>query len=120
MVSRRLRLPQNRVYKFQVAGLLECSEHSTDAVCKRRHDLRKLPQVIYRKSTCLQTQPRRRAPTVVGNFTFHALQTGGLSIDDLRQLTEIVATLAYRVRTMLTAFEKSGNLEFVDSILRQS
>jgi len=48
------------------------------------------------------------------------LQTGGISIDDLRQLTEIVATLAYRVRTMLTAFEKSGNLEFVDSILRQS
>ena len=48
------------------------------------------------------------------------LQTGGISIDDLRQLTEIVATLAYRVRTMLMAFEKSGNLEFVDSILRQS
>ena len=48
------------------------------------------------------------------------LQTGGISIDDLRQLTEIVATLAHRVRTMLTAFEKSGHMDFVDSILRQS
>ena len=48
------------------------------------------------------------------------LRTAGISIDDLRHLTEIVATLAYRVRTMLSAFESSGNVEFVDSILRQS
>src|SRR5258708_26899386 len=48
------------------------------------------------------------------------LRTGGISINDLRQLTEIVATLAYRVRSMLNTFENSGNVEFVDSILRQS
>lgn len=48
------------------------------------------------------------------------LRTDGVSIRELRQLTEIVATLAYRVRTMLTALENTGNVEFVDSILRQS
>jgi hypothetical protein len=48
------------------------------------------------------------------------LRTRGISIHDLRQLTEIVATLSYRVRSMLTTFENSGNGEFVDSILRQS
>ncbi len=47
-------------------------------------------------------------------------RTIGISIHDLRQLTEIVATLAYRVRSMLQTFENSGNVEFVDSILRQS
>jgi len=48
------------------------------------------------------------------------LRTVGISIHELRQLTEIVATLAYRVRSMLHTFENSGNVEFVDSILRQS
>ena len=48
------------------------------------------------------------------------LRTVGISIHELRQLTEIVATLAFRVRSMLTTFENSGNVEFVDSILRQS
>jgi hypothetical protein len=48
------------------------------------------------------------------------LRTVGISIQDLRQLTEIVATLAYHARKMLTALESSGNTEFVDSILRQS
>jgi hypothetical protein len=48
------------------------------------------------------------------------LRTVGISIHDLRRLTEIVATLAYRVRSMLNTFENSGNAEFVDSILRQS
>jgi hypothetical protein len=48
------------------------------------------------------------------------LRTGGISIHDLRQLTEIVATLSYRVRSMLTTFENSGNVDFVDTILRQS
>jgi hypothetical protein len=48
------------------------------------------------------------------------LRTVGISIHDLRQLTEIVATLAFRVRSMLSTFENSGNVEFVDSILRQS
>jgi hypothetical protein len=48
------------------------------------------------------------------------LRTIGISIHDLRRLTEIVATLAYRVRLMLSTFENSGNVEFVDSILRQS
>jgi len=48
------------------------------------------------------------------------LRTVGISIHDLRELTEIVATLAYRVRSMLNTFENSGNVEFVDSILRRS
>lgn len=48
------------------------------------------------------------------------LRTVGLSIHELRQLTEIVATLAFRVRSMLNTFENSGNTKFVDSILRQS
>jgi len=48
------------------------------------------------------------------------LRTVGISIHELRQLTEIVATLALRVRSMLNTFENSGNVEFVDSILRQS
>src|SRR5712692_5908504 len=48
------------------------------------------------------------------------LRTVGISIHDLRRLTEIVATLAYHVRLMLNTFENSGNVDFVDSILRQS
>jgi hypothetical protein len=48
------------------------------------------------------------------------LRTVGISIQELRQLTEIVATLAYRVRSMLTTFENSGHVDFVDSILRRS
>ena len=48
------------------------------------------------------------------------LRTVGLSIHELRQLTEIVATLSYRVRSILNRFENSGNVEFVDYILRQS
>jgi len=48
------------------------------------------------------------------------LRTVGISIRELRRLTEIVAALAYRVRTMLNALEGTGNLEFVDSVLRRS
>jgi hypothetical protein len=48
------------------------------------------------------------------------LRTVGISIHELRQLTEIVATLAFRVRSMLNTFENSGNVKFVDSVLRQS
>ncbi len=48
------------------------------------------------------------------------LRTVGISVHELRQLTEIVATLAYHVRSMLQTFENSGNVEFVDSILKQS
>ncbi len=48
------------------------------------------------------------------------LRTVGISIHELRELTEIVATLAHRVRSMLTTFENSGHVDFVDRILRQS
>jgi hypothetical protein len=48
------------------------------------------------------------------------LNTVGISIQDLRKLTEIVTTLAYHVRSMLNTLENSGHAEFVDSILRQS
>jgi hypothetical protein len=43
-----------------------------------------------------------------------------VSVDELRRLTEIVATLAYHVRTMLKTFEESGNAKFVEWILRNS
>ena len=48
------------------------------------------------------------------------LRMVGISIHDLRQVTDIVATLSYRVRSMLDRLENSGNVKFVDSILRQS
>jgi hypothetical protein len=48
------------------------------------------------------------------------LKTAGVSILELRQLTDVVATLAYRVRTMLTALDTAGNMEFVDALLRRS
>jgi hypothetical protein len=48
------------------------------------------------------------------------LRTTGLSVGELRHVTEIVATLAHRVRTMLTALENSGNTDVVDSILKNS
>jgi len=48
------------------------------------------------------------------------LRTSGVSMRELRHLTEIIANLAYRVRTMLTALESSGSLEAVDSILKNS
>jgi hypothetical protein len=48
------------------------------------------------------------------------LRTVGISVRDLRELTEIVATIAYRVRSILSSFESSGNVEFVDWILRRS
>ena len=43
-----------------------------------------------------------------------------VSVDELRRLTEIVATLAYHVRTMLKTFEESGNATFVEWILKNS
>lgn len=43
-----------------------------------------------------------------------------VSLPELRRLTDIVATLAYQVRTMLSALEQSGNAEFVDWILKNA
>jgi hypothetical protein len=48
------------------------------------------------------------------------LRTSGISVKELRRVTEIVANLAYRVRTILTALESSGNVGLVDSILKNS
>jgi hypothetical protein len=48
------------------------------------------------------------------------LRTSGITMRELRRLTEIIANLAYRVRTMLAALESSGSLEVVDSILKNS
>jgi hypothetical protein len=61
-------------------------------------------------------------------FPYHAryalicfsLWTGRVSPIELRRLTEIVATLAYEVRSMLNVFERGGNVDFVESILRKS
>jgi hypothetical protein len=48
------------------------------------------------------------------------LRTTGVSVRELRHVTEIVATLAHRVRAMLTALESSGSVDVVDSILKNS
>ncbi|SRR5712692_2938387 len=47
------------------------------------------------------------------------LRTGAIYVRELRRLTEVVATLAYHVRTMLSILERSGNMDFVDSILKR-
>jgi hypothetical protein len=48
------------------------------------------------------------------------LKTSGISVKELRHITGIIATLAHRVRTILTALESSGSLDVVDSILKNS
>ena len=48
------------------------------------------------------------------------LWMGQASPAELRHLTEIVATLAYEVRSMLTVFERGGNVDFVEYLLRKS
>lgn len=53
-------------------------------------------------------------------FSGLRLRTAGMTIGDLRQLTDIVASASYRVRTMLNRLEQQGHGQFVDSILRQS
>jgi hypothetical protein len=61
----------------------------------------------------------------VSFYTWYALacfrlRTSGVSVKDLRHLTEIIATLAHRVRTILAALESSDKLDLVDSILKNS
>jgi len=46
------------------------------------------------------------------------LRMRSVSMIELRRLTDIIATLAYQVRTMLATFERSGNADLVDSILK--
>lgn len=48
------------------------------------------------------------------------LRTSGVSIKELRHLTQIVATLAHRVRIFLTTLEQSAGLDAVDAILKNS
>jgi hypothetical protein len=48
------------------------------------------------------------------------LRTSGISIKELRHLTQIIATLAHRVRIFLNTLEHSGGLDAVDSILKNS
>jgi len=48
------------------------------------------------------------------------LWTGQVSPSELRRLTDIVATLASEVRSMLNVFERSDNVDFVESLLRNS
>ncbi len=47
------------------------------------------------------------------------LWMGQVSPRELRRLTEIVATLAYEVRSMLNVFERGGNVDFVDYLVRK-
>jgi len=58
-------------------------------------------------------------------YTWYALicfrlWTGRISPIELQRLTEIVATLAYEVRSMLHVFERGGNGDFVEFLLRDS
>lgn len=46
------------------------------------------------------------------------LWTGWTSPAELQRLTQVVATLAYEVRSMLNVFERSGHFDFVESILK--
>jgi len=48
------------------------------------------------------------------------LWMGQVSPGELRRLTEIVATLAYEVRSMLNVFERGGNVDFVEYLVRKS
>lgn len=48
------------------------------------------------------------------------LWTGQVSPSELRRLTEIVATLACEVRSMMNVFERVNNVDFVESLLRNS
>ncbi len=48
------------------------------------------------------------------------LWMGQVSPGELRRLTEIVATLAYEVRSMLNVFEQGGNVDFVEYLVRKS
>ncbi len=48
------------------------------------------------------------------------LKLTAVSLPELRRLTDIVATLAYEVRTMLSALQQSGDAEFVESILKNA
>jgi hypothetical protein len=48
------------------------------------------------------------------------LATRAVSVMELRRLTNIVASLAYEVRAMLANFERSGNTDFVEWILKTS
>jgi hypothetical protein len=48
------------------------------------------------------------------------LMMNSISVKELRRLTDIVATLAYEVRTILAFLEDAGQGEFVKSILKRS
>ena len=45
------------------------------------------------------------------------LRMRSVSMTELRRLTDIIATLAYRVRTMLATLERSGNADLVGDAL---
>ena len=51
---------------------------------------------------------------------YFRLWTGWISPIELRRLTEIVATLAYEVRSMWSVIERGGNVDFVESLIRNS
>ena len=48
------------------------------------------------------------------------LWTDRVSMRELRRLTELVASMAYEVRSMLNVFEQSGRFDFVETLLRKS
>ena len=48
------------------------------------------------------------------------LRIGKGSMPELRRLTDTVATLAYHVRMMLRVFERSGNSDFVEQVLKSA
>jgi hypothetical protein len=47
------------------------------------------------------------------------LWTDRVSLRELRRLTEVVATMAYEVRSMVNTLEQAGHDEFVEALLRK-
>jgi hypothetical protein len=47
------------------------------------------------------------------------LWTHRVSLTELRQLTDLVATMAHEVRSMLNVLEQAGHTEFVEALIRR-
>jgi hypothetical protein len=113
----RLRSPEAKVVREYVDGLHEDFERGNrifTAVIRHSPDMKILGQLERQR---LRAQLSFR---VWYWFVAFRLKVDAISIHELRQLTDIVATLAYEVRTMLRVFEEAGNEEFVRSIVKNA
>jgi hypothetical protein len=111
----RLRPPELQVVRDYLAGLREDFERGSrifGAV------------IIYSPETALLAQLEWQRIKIQLSFLFWyrvistRLGVKAISVMELRRLTDVVATLAYQVRTMLRLLEQSGNADFVQSLLK--